>query len=391
MTNVEVGMKDILGYVLISLAAIGVILGVTGNVIDALRCEPAPIDVRLQRTLDRAVESRRSAYPGALLYVDSDQTGPWVGASGSADVATGEPMTADSRFCIGSIAKTFVATVVLQLMEEGAIDLDAAFGTYLPEGSPVAIPNAEQITVRMLLNHTSGIPEWLTEEVVTRITEDPATVWEVDELLSIAVAQDMLFEPGESFAYSNTDYTLLELIIEEVTGAWWGNQVQARVLDPLGLSDTIVRPPGEASPVPRMARGYAVAGGDLLDLTLVDPSMAGAAGGNAMVSTARDLAHFLTALLGGELFTAPQTLDEMLNFIDAPDEQGVPYWYGLGLERYDIDGVTFIGHAGGAVGYSTVMYVAPDARITIVASHNADDLGAAYLDLMIPALQQLTR
>jgi len=384
-------MKDILGYVLIGLAAIGALLGVTGDVLDAVRGEPAAIGIRLQRTLDGAVDRRGSEYPGALLYVDSNTTGSWSGASGAADVATGEAMTADHRFCIGSITKTFVAAVILQLAEEEVVDLDAAIDTYLPEDVSVAVPDADRITVRMLLNHTSGIPEWLTEDVVARLTEDPSTIWQTDELLAVAAAQDRLFEPGEGYSYSNTDYTLLGLIIEATTGDGWGEQVRSRVLEPLGLSDTIVRRPGEVSAVLRMAHGYAVVDGGLVDLTLTDPSMAGAAGGNAMVSSAGDLARFLTALLAGELFRATSTLEEMLDFVDAPDENGIPYWYGLGLERYDIDGVTFVGHAGGAVGYSTVMYVAPDAGITIVASHNAHDLGAAYLDLMIPTLKELAR
>ncbi|MBE0635740.1 beta-lactamase family protein [Candidatus Bipolaricaulota bacterium] len=382
-------MRDILGTMLIGLVAIGTLLGVTGDVVDVLQREPAPIEARLQRVLDRGVESRRSSYPGAVLYVDSEPSGIWSGVAGLANAATGEAMTADSRFCIGSITKTFVATVVLQLMEEGVIDLDASIDIYLPENLPVAISNMERITVRMLLNHTSGIPEWLTEDVIARLTEDPSTVWKIDEVLRIAMAQDMPFEPGEGYAYSNTDYTILGLIIEEQTGVSWEDQVRARVLDPLDLIDTVIRNPGETSPLPRMARGYVAMGRDLMDLTLTDPSMAGAAGGNVMVSTAKDLAYFITALLDGELFTSAQTLDEMLGFVDAPDENGIPYWYGLGLERYDIDGVNFIGHAGGAVGYSTVMYVAPDAGITLVASHNAYDLGAAYLDLMIPALKQL--
>jgi D-alanyl-D-alanine carboxypeptidase len=324
-----------------------------------------------------------------VLYVDSEPSGVWSGAAGLADTATGEPMMADSRFCIGSITKTFVAAVVLQLMEEGVIELDAAIDTTLPEDLPVAIPNAGQITVRMLLNHTSGIPEWLTEDANAQLVENLSTVWETEELLNLAFDQDMLFEPGEGFAYSNTDYTLLGIIIEELTGLSWIDQVRARILEPLALLDTAIRLPGETDPLPRMASGYATIGRDVLDTTLTDPSMAGAAGGNAMVSTTGDLAHFITVLLDGELFASPQTLDEMLGFVDAPDENGIPYWYGLGLERYDIDGVTFIGHAGGAVGYSTVMYVAPDPGITLVAANNDYGLAAAYLDLMIPALEQL--
>ncbi|MGB2984172.1 MAG: serine hydrolase, partial [Candidatus Bipolaricaulia bacterium] len=133
----------------------------------------------------------------------------------------------------------------------------------------------------------------------------------------------------------------------------------------------------------------AAMGGELVDLTTADPSMAGAAGGHAMISTTSDLARFLDALLAGELFISEETLNEMLEFVDAPDDLGYPYWYGLGLEKYIIGGVTLIGHAGGAVGYSTVMYYALDHDITIVASDNVIDLGTAYLDLMMPALKEL--
>jgi len=384
-------MKDTLGHVLIGLAAIGLLLGVTGDVIEALRREPAPIDARLEQVLARGVERRGSIYPGAVLYVDSEPSGVWSGAAGLADTASNEPMAADSRFGIGSIAKTFVATVVLQLMEEDVIDLDASIDTYLPEDLPVVIPNGEQITVRMLLNHTSGIPEWLTENVIMQIANDPSTVWGTEELLTLAFAQDVLFEPGQAFAYSNTDYTLLGIIIEELTGLSWADQIRTRILEPLALSDTVVRQAGETDSLPRMAHGYVVMGNEVLDMTMTDPSMAGAAGGNAMVSSTADLARFITVLLDGELFASPQTLGEMLELVDAPDENGIPYWYGLGVERYDIDGITFIGHAGGAVGYSTVMYEAQDAGITLVASHNTLDLGAAYLDLMIPAIKQFGR
>ena len=384
-------MKDILGYLLIGLAAVGVLVGVTGDVIDALRCEPAPIEVRLQQVLDRGVAKRRSNYPGMVLRVDSEASGTWLGAAGLADTATGEPMATDSRFGIGSIAKPFVAVVVLQLMEEGLLDLDMPIDSYLPQDLPVAVPNAGEITVRMLLNHTSGIPEWLTQEVIERIIDDLSIVWSEKELLSIAFAQDMLFEPGEGYAYSNTDYTLLGIIIEELTGLSWIEQVQSRILEPLALTETVIRAPGDAAPVPRMAHGYATLGRETMDTTAADPSMAGAAGGNAMTSSVSDLARFITVLLDGGLFVSPETLDEMLDYIDAPDEHRFPYWYGLGIQRYDLNGITFIGHAGGAVGYSSVMYVAPDAGITIVGSLNDNDLARVYLDLMLPVLKELAR
>ncbi len=126
---------------LLELAAIGLFLGVTSDVFDAFQRELAsPIGNRLQRVLDRAVASRRSSYPGSVFYVDSESSGVWSGAAGLANTETGEPMMADNCFCIGSITKTLISTVVLQLMEEDVIDLDASIDTYLPEDLPVAIP-----------------------------------------------------------------------------------------------------------------------------------------------------------------------------------------------------------------------------------------------------------
>jgi len=110
-----------------------------------------------------------------------------------------------------------------------------------------------------------------------------------------------------------------------------------------------------------------------------------------MVSTVADLARFLHAVLEGQLFSSDETLAEMLDWVDAPDEAGIPYWYGLGIKKYELNGVELIGHGGGAVGYSVVMYVAPAEDTTVVASHNLYDLGSAYMDLMLPALREIQR
>ena len=384
-------MKGIIGYVLIGLAAVGVLLGATGDILGALQREPAPIDVRLQRVLDRGVERRRSIYPGMILTVDFEPSGRWSGSAGLADTAADQPMAVDSQFGIGSITKTFVAAVVLQLMEEGVIDLDATINNYLPTDLSIDVPHADEITVRMLLNHTSGLPEWLTEAVILQIVEEPSRIWGDEELLAIAFEQGMLFEPGDAFAYSNTDYTLLGLIIEELTGLSWVAQVRERILGPLSLSSTIARSPSDTAVTPQMARGYVKLGREVLDTTLTDPSMAGAAGGNAMFSSTEDLARFIAALLNGELFTSPSTLDEMLDFVDAPDDNGFPYWYGLGVERYEIGGVNYIGHAGGAVGYCSVMYVASDTGTTIAGAINGYNLADVYMDLMLPTIKQLEK
>lgn len=353
--------------------------------------EPEALTERLQRIVERAVDRHKPGYPGALLYVTAPELGVWSGAAGTANVKTGEAMRPDSKFGIGSITKPFVAAVVLQLVEEGVLSLDDTLPEVLPEETAAKFPDSDRITVRMLLNHTSGIAEWVSQTTHEATAADPSTIWDIETVLDLAVAQAPYFPPGEGYMYSNTDYTLLGMIIEQATGQSWREQVRSRILEPLGMDDTVVRDPGDTSMPAGHAHGYADLGSGAVDITYADPSMAGAAGGNAIVSTTADLARFLDAVLAGGLFQNPVTLDEMMTFVDAPDEHGFPYWYGLGLERYIFpEGITVIGHAGGAVGYGSVMYRSPDYGITIVASGNFFDLAPAYVDLLMPALEALT-
>ncbi len=356
--------------------------------------EPEALTKRLQRIVERAVDRHKPGYgyPGALLYVDAPEVGVWSGAAGMADVETGEAMRLDSKFGIGSITKTFISVVVLQLVEEGVLSLDDTLPEVLPEETAARFPDSDRITVRMLLNHTSGIAEWVSQTTHEAVAADPSTIWDIETVLDLAAAQAPTFPPGEGYMYSNTDYTLLGMIIEQATGQSWREQVRSRILEPLGLEDTAVRDPGDTAMPAGHAHGYADVGSGVVEVTYADPSMAGAAGGNAIVSTAADLAQFLEAVLAGVLFQDPATLAEMMTFVDAPDEHGIPYWYGLGLERYIFpEGITVIGHGGGAVGYGSVMYHAPNYDITIVASGNFFDLAPAYVDLLMPALGELMK
>jgi len=353
--------------------------------------EPKDLPTRLQDVVDDAVGHRGAIFPGALMYVDAPELGVWSGAAGLANVETGEAMRPDSKFGIGSITKTFVSAVVLQLVEEGVVSLDDTLPEVLSEETAAKFADTDRITVRMLLNHTSGIPEWVSQTTHEAVAADPSTVWDIETVLDLAAAQAPTFPPGEGYMYSNTDYTLLGMIIEQSTGKSWREQVRSRILEPLGMGDTVVRDPGDTSMPDGHAHGYGDLGSGVVDITYADPSMAGAAGGNAIVSTTADLARFLEAVLAGELFQDPATLTEMMTFVDAPDEHGFPYWYGLGMEKYIIDGITLIGHAGGAVGYGSVMYHAPDYGVTIVGSGNFFDLAPAYVDLLMPALEELIK
>jgi D-alanyl-D-alanine carboxypeptidase len=319
----------------------------------------------LQQILDGAVGSPETAFPGTALYVSQPELGTWAGAAGEGNIDPATPMRAGDTFRVGSIAKTFVAAATLRLVEEGKFALDDPLPSVLPEDVVARVADADRITVRMLLNQTSGIPEWNDEEFDRGVVADPHRVWKVEEFLNLAVAQPRRFEPGERYAYSNTNYNLLGLIIEETTGESWRAVVREQVIDRLELEHTSLPEPGDVSIGRDAAHGYALVNGELRDLSDVDPSMAGAAGGHALATTTEDLARFLNALLAGELFEQPETLEEMLTWVEATDNPG-KVGYGLGLERYVLPGgVEVIGHLGTTAGYSAFVGRLPAQEIDV--------------------------
>ena len=325
---------------------------------------------RLQAVLEAAVEKPETSFPGAILYVSSPDLGTWIGTSGLGEVDTKTPMRPDDKFRAGSIAKTFVSVVTLQLVEEGRFSLDDPLPAVLPESITSKFPNSDEITVRMLLDHSSGIPEWLSPAVIGEIAANPTKVWDVSEFLDLAAEQPPLFAPGAGYHYSNTDYNLLGLIIERATGRSWRDEVTDRVIRPLHLQNTLLPEPGDVSIPGNHAHGYAAVSGAVVDITAVDPSMAGAAGGDALVTTVSDLARFLDAVLSGELFRKAGTLDNMLAFIDAPD-QGGQVGYGLGMQKYGFpDGTELIGHLGMTAGYTAFVGRLPAQGVTIAAAMN---------------------
>jgi D-alanyl-D-alanine carboxypeptidase len=151
---------------------------------------------QLQRALDDALRDPGTTAPGAVLHVRSPRLGRWTGVSGLGRIAPDVPVRGGDRFRAGSIAKPFVAVVVLQLAERGRLSLDARLPELLPAGVVGRFPTAAGITVRMLLNHRSGIPDWESPAIEAQIARDPAKVWKVSELLDLAAAQPPVFAPG---------------------------------------------------------------------------------------------------------------------------------------------------------------------------------------------------
>jgi D-alanyl-D-alanine carboxypeptidase len=341
---------------------------------------------RLQRVLRDALRDPSITAPGAILHVRSPRLGAWTGVVGRGRVAPDVPMRRGDRFRAGSIAKPFVAVVVLQLAERGRLSLDARLTDVLPASVVGRFPTAADITVRMLLGNRSGLPEWNGPAVEEQVARRPAKVWRVSEFLDLAAAQPPVFAPGTGFFYSSTNYNLLGLVIERVTGHSWRHEVTRRVIRPLGLTRTGFPAPGHRSIRGAHAHGYGQLDGKTIDLTRVDPSFAGAAGAGALVTTVQDLARFLDALFKARLFRRRATLRQMLNVAPAQGEGGLT-GYGLGVERYSLPGgVELVGHLGGTAGYRSFVGRVRPVGVTMTFVLNTQD---DPTPLVIPAVQAL--
>ncbi|MBT2212703.1 serine hydrolase [Actinomadura sp. NEAU-AAG7] len=305
---------------------------------------------RLQRDLDGMV--RDVGAPGALLSVTGTRT--FTLRSGTGDLRTGRPVPVNGRVRIGSTTKAFVATVVLQLVGERRVRLDAPVETYLPGAVRGRGGDGRTITVRQLLQHTSHLPdpgpllphgrEWADQRFRHR---------DRDELLRYALAQ----EPTTgSWSYNNTGYLLLGRLIEAVTGArTWRDEVAGRIARPLRLRNTYAPGPYSYRIGGPHPRGY-VRVPEYVDVTEQDTGYLDAAG--AMVSTPAEVNRFFSALLRGRLLR-PAELAEMRRVLPAG---GTVDAYGLGLEVNHLSCGDLVGHAGQMHGYSTVAGVLVDRR-----------------------------
>jgi D-alanyl-D-alanine carboxypeptidase len=319
---------------------------------------PATLQADLQRIVDDAVANQVS--PGAVVQITTGDGASWSTARGVADLADAAAMPVDAHFRAGSMLKTFIATAVLQRVESGELSLDDALTDRLPDDITQRIPNAERIQLRMLLSHRSGIPDWVDAGVDQLVMTDPAHVWTLDAILERVASHSPLFEPGAQYAYSNTNYVLLGEILGRVSGHSWRGAVREQVFERAGLAHTSLPEPGDLECPAPCAHGYVKVDDALVDLTRVDPSMAGASGGHALITTTADLSHFLRELRSGALFDEASTLETMLAFEPAHEPQDPLVGYGLGVMKFELDGASALGHIGTTAGYQGFMLYLPN-------------------------------
>jgi D-alanyl-D-alanine carboxypeptidase len=302
------------------------------------------------------------------------QTGDRTAAarSGVANIDTGAPVPENGYFRMGSNTKTFVSVALLQLVGEGRLSLEDSVQRWLPGVVNGNGNDGRRITVRQLLQHTSGIPNY-TDDLAALQSADGYRAHRFDhydaaDLVALAMKHPPLFAPGTSWSYSNTNYILAGMIIKKVTGHSWADQVRARIIAPLHLRQTYVPGDDPALRNPHV-EGYNqfVPGGPLVDTTLFNPTAADAAG--SLVTTPSDLARFWRALQGGRLL-APAQMAQMHQTVPAPDLAVVfpGARYGLGIIWSEDSCGGHWSHAGGVPGMSTLNGVSSDGKRVVVLS-----------------------
>nr|WP_199809283.1 serine hydrolase domain-containing protein [Streptomyces sp. NRRL S-244] len=310
--------------------------------------------------------------PGAMVRITGSGA-PLTSAVGVQDRTTGAAMDVNGRFRIGSVTKTFSSVVLLQLVDEGKISLDAPVNKYLPGLLP-----DDRITVRHLLTHRSGLSDYtnaMFDKTVPGFEAVRNKVFTYQELVALSLREPRTTEPGVSYQYSNTNFVVVGMLIEKATGRGVAKEYESRIIKPLKLKNTSYVHPSTAIKGAHL-HGYLhpdEAGAPLVDSTEQTVSWAQSAG--AMISNAADLNTFTSALLGGKLLK-PGTLDAMLTM--TPTDAAKTRFYGLGLRRYDLScGTSVYGHTGTVQGFYTYAFSTRDGKRSLAAVANTSNKGEA--------------
>ncbi|MEV4057880.1 serine hydrolase domain-containing protein [Amycolatopsis sp. NPDC049688] len=328
---------------------------------------PEPLDTA---ALERAIAGLPNDDVTAALVRATGPDGCWSGTAGVADRRTGTPVNPDARFRIGSVTKVFTAVVVLQLVAEHRIDLAGTVQEYLPGLLPAGYP---AVTVRQLLDHTSGLPSpVLDDESVEYQLAHRFDRWTPEQYVAAAFAQGRKeFEPGRMQHYRNIGYIIAGMLVEKITGRSYESQVRDRIVRPLRLTGTTAPGHDPALHGPFVHGYQEMTDGSLQDVTRWDQSFGWAA--SAIVSTTNDLDVFTEALLGGKLLP-PSVQAELFAVPPVDDLTGKHASYSVGLQRFTLPGVGEVwGKSGGRYGYLAGLGGTRDGHRRLVYGLTAND------------------
>jgi D-alanyl-D-alanine carboxypeptidase len=325
---------------------------------------------------------RDNVIPGAVVLIASPDQGDWTDTFGTGTLGEEAPMSVEDHFRIGSNTKTMTSTVILQLVQEGKLALDDPIGKYIP-----GVPNGEQITIRELSEMRSGLYSYSFDPDFNQtLDEQPQKAWSPQELIDIAFSHPVNFAPGTQYEYSNTNIILLGMVIEQLTGMTASEAFEERIFQPLGLENTLLPLPDDATIPSPHPQGYsfgsntstidtyalptadqpAALDGTLLpnNETEANPSWGWTAG--AAISTVGDMKTYVEALVGGGLLNPEMQQIRLDSLKPPPGSPAGAAQYGLGIAKFG----PLIGHDGQIPGYMTFMGHDPDTGLTIVIGTN---------------------
>jgi D-alanyl-D-alanine carboxypeptidase len=343
----------------------------------------AAVRARLQAELD-AVRVRLGI-PGVSVTIIFRDGSSWTGTSGRADVAARVDIAPDTAFALASVSKTYTAALILTLVRDGRIDLDASARTYVPEAAL-----DPRITIRQLLNHTSGLDDFFLHRPIDKaLLADPDAFWSVKRTLKYVGKP--YFPPGTGWHYSNTNYLYLGLIAERITGVPLAIELRNRFFGPFDLNGTWYQ--AVAKPIGPLAHGYRFESARLIEPPIdlstgsrVAPftSVISAAGGaGSIAATSSDAARWTRLLYSGKVL-GPEMTAEMLDGVadTASYRPRVPY--GLGVQAFPIDGRLAVGHSGRFVGFRSAVrhLLAEGVTIAVLTNQSRADPGTIVADLL---------
>jgi D-alanyl-D-alanine carboxypeptidase len=306
------------------------------------------------------LDQEQAGYPGEILGIWQRGNGGFVGTAGVSSLATGAPIGVRDHFRIGSVTKTFTATLVLRLAQQGKLRLSDRIDRFLR-----GIPGGHRVTVKQLLNQTSGYPD-LANGYSNKVLTRPHTQWKVHRLVVGSLrSQPRVCVPGGCWHYSNVNYLTLGMIAAKAGGERVSRQLRRQIFERLGLSQTEFAP---SRPVPSpVGHGYQFNAANVpSDTSRWNFSWAWTAGG--MTSTLRDLRRWCPALATGRKLLRARLQRKRLNFVDVSQETATPgAGYGLGIFALPTQAGVFLGHNGEVPGYDTLCLYSPQSRATIVA------------------------
>ena len=334
-------------------------------------------------------------FVGMTLLVDGQEDGLWIGSSGYASIEENIKMDPCHIHHTASLYKTYIATVIMQLEEEGKLDLNDLLTNYLPANITDRLPNGNSLSISNLLYQRSGLPDIFEVEFITDFFNHPTKSYSIIELLEYVYDKEPLFEVGTDFYYSDANFSLLTLVIQEIEGNYI-ESLKTRIFEPLSLKDTYFlenineTPTGLADSYWDRYNDGKIENNSDIQIALT----VGLRGSDGVVTTASDLNIFIQALANGDLVT---NISMMTNFLDVSEEiqqQQVYGAYGMGLMKVNIGGDDWFGHFGNQIGSGAIVLYNKDKKISIVALQNtgtffSDEIKAKFFYQLLSDIESI--